>query len=409
MIEKTQIYNPEGSKIRFFAYIVALYFLLAPFEDMLNLGFGTILKYLALFLGILIIFPLITGEIKINLNDPLIVLPFLLITISWCSMLWSANLDATIARNVAYTLLPMLFIIIKIYNFRNKEIELIKIAIALSMLFLICYVLLNYREFMWSSYGRFTLNEENDPNNLAAHIIMPLFLIVIFLINNNNIIIKIISTIFIIFGIFVLLLTGSRGGMFSVIIGLSYLTLININRNNTKFFIILFLGGIIAFYFINKYLPQDLIQRLFTIESYQSDTERYTTRSGVWKSIYTLVFPIMPFLGYGSGVAQYVLADIYGYLKGVHNTYLNMVLEYGFLALPIFLFFIYRVYKYLAFNKKINYISLLIAMLVIIFFLDSYAKKFLWNILMFLIIITNEELYYPLSRTTGYNTREAIK
>lgn len=46
----------------------------------------------------------------------------------------------------------------------------------------------------------------------------------------------------------------------------------------------------------------------------------------------------MPIIGYGSGVASYVLAGVYGYLKGVHNTYLNMILEYGFIALPIFIF-----------------------------------------------------------------------
>lgn len=392
MIEKTQIYNPERSTISFFACIVVLYFLLAPFEDMLNLGFGTILKYIALFSGMLIIFPLITGEIKINLNDPLIVLPFLLITISWCSMLWSANLDATISRNVAYTLLPMFFIIIRIYPFNYREVQLVKVAVILSLILLIYYILSNYKEFMLvSSYNRFTLNEENDPNNLAAHIIMPLFIIIISLTNKNNVIIKILTTILIIFAIFSLLLTGSRGGMLSLIIGLFYLTFININRNNIKLFILLFLVGVFVFYFVNKYFPQDLIQRLFTVESYLEDTEEYASRSGIWKNIYTLVFPVMPFLGYGSGVAPYVLADVYGYLKGVHNTYLNMVLEYGFLALPIFLFFIYRIYKYLSLNKKINYISLLIAMLVVIFFLDSYAKKFLWNALMFLIIIINEK------------------
>lgn len=392
MIEVSRICTPEQSKIRFFAYIVALYFLLAPFEDMLNLGFGTILKYIALFLGILIIFPLITGKIKINLNDPLIVLPILLIAISWSSMLWTANLDVTISSNVTYTLLPLFFIIIKIYNFNNKEVQLIRITIILSLLLLIYYVLLNYKEFMLLPYARFTLNEESDPNNLAAHIIMPLFITITNLTSNNKII-KIFSFILIIFALLVLLLTGSRGGMLSVIVGLFYLTFSNIKESNIKikYFILFFLCGVIIFYFINKYLPQDLIQRLFTIESYLSDTEGYTSRSGIWKNIYNFILPVMPIIGYGSGVAGYILADIYGYLKGVHNTYLNMILEYGFIALPIFILFIYRIYKNLLLNKKVEYTPMLVAMLIIILFLDSYAKKFFWNTLMFLAIITNEE------------------
>lgn len=390
MIEGSRICNPDQSKIRFFAYIVALYFLLAPFEDMLNLGFGTILKYLALFLGMLIIFPLITGEIKINLNDPLIILPFLLIAISWCSILWSANLDVTISRNVAYTLLPLFFVMINMYNFNKNEVNLIKISVVLSLMMLVCYVLLNYKEFMILSYSRFTLNEENDPNNLAAHIIMPLFFTIINLTNDNRIV-KIFSFIMVIFSMLALLLTGSRGAMLSVIIGLMYLFFLNIKKINIKYLVILFFCGIIIFYFINKYLPQDSIQRLFTIDSYISDTEGYTSRSGIWKNIFNFILPVMPIIGYGSGVAAYVLAGVYGYLKGVHNTYLNMIIEYGFIALPIFIFFIYNLYRKLKLNNKQKYISILISMLIIIFFLDSYAKKFFWNTLMILAIVAKEE------------------
>ena len=390
MIEGSRICNPEQSKIRFFAYIVALYFLLAPFEDMLNLGFGTILKYIALFLGMLIIVPLITGEIKINFNDPLIVIPFLLIAISWSSMLWTANLDVTISRNVAYTLLPLFFVIINMYNFNKNEVNLIKISVVLSLMMLVCYVLLNYKEFMILSYSRFTLNEENDPNNLAAHIIMPLFFTIINLTNDNRIV-KIFSFIMVIFSMLALLLTGSRGAMLSVIIGLMYLFFLNIKKINIKYLVILFFCGIIIFYFINKYLPQDSIQRLFTIDSYISDTEGYTSRSGIWKNIFNFILPVMPIIGYGSGVAAYVLAGVYGYLKGVHNTYLNMIIEYGFIALPIFIFFIYNLYRKLKLNNKQKYISILISMLIIIFFLDSYAKKFFWNTLMILAIVAKEE------------------
>lgn len=390
MIEGSRICNPEQSKIRFFAYIVALYFLLAPFEDMLNLGFGTILKYIALFLGMLIIVPLITGEIKINFNDPLIVIPFLLIAISWSSMLWTANLDVTISRNVAYTLLPLFFVIINMYNFNKNEVNLIKISVVLSLMMLVCYVLLNYKEFMILSYSRFTLNEKNDPNNLAAHIIMPLFFTIINLTNDNRIV-KIFSFIMVIFSMLALLLTGSRGAMLSVIIGLMYLFFLNIKKINIKYLVILFFCGIIIFYFINKYLPQDSIQRLFTIDSYISDTEGYTSRSGIWKNIFNFILPVMPIIGYGSGVAAYVLAGVYGYLKGVHNTYLNMIIEYGFIALPIFIFFIYNLYRKLKLNNKQKYISILISMLIIIFFLDSYAKKFFWNTLMILAIVAKEE------------------
>ena len=97
----------------------------------------------------------------------------------------------------------------------------------------------------------------------------------------------------------------------------------------------------------------------------------------------------MPLWGYGAGVPGYILIDFYGYIKGVHNTYLNIILEYGIIGITFFILFIYYIYSNIKKNGEILCNAILISMLVIIFFLDSFEKKYFWNAMMFITIISN--------------------
>jgi len=336
------------------------------------------------------LYQLLIEKIKINVDDPLIILPCLFVLLSWVSIIWSYDLETTLNQNRTYTLLPMFFIIIKFYKFNNNEILLIKKMVIASMILLIIYYYVNYKEIMLNSYPRFVLNDKNDPNNLAAHLIMPYFVIVIFFINGNSID-KILSIVVMICASFVVFLTGSRGAVIALFSGISYIIFYTYRKINNKQAIFLVVFVIIISYLVLNYLPGDLIERLFTINSYLSDKDVYGTRSGIWKNIITYVIPQMPLCGFGAGVSGYILIDFYGYIKGVHNTYLNMILEYGILGLPLFLVFIIYLYKYIKKRGNILYNSILISMLLVIFFLDSFEKKYFWNAMMFLVIISNEK------------------
>ena len=88
----------------------------------------------------------------------------------------------------------------------------------------------------------------------------------------------------------------------------------------------------------------------------------------------------MPILGFGAGCAPLRLSSIYSVSKGVHNTYLNMFLETSFLCLPVFIAMLVDLFRKLIKNKRAVEIAALAGICVVIFFLDSYAKKFFWNL-----------------------------
>jgi O-antigen ligase len=364
------------------AILLSLYFILAPFEDMLNFGAGTILKYVALALVGICVLRLIIGEIKIRISDPLIILPLALIGISLSSVLWSEYPDISLSRNITYILLPALFIILRIEKFNERETKLIENAIIFSGIAMFVYTLINFKDFLEGEYGRFTITEENDPNNQAALLLLPLFITIgRFLVSSGT---KKIPYLLIAGMIaFCIFITGSRGALLGIIIGLSFLLFISY-KGKAKFRAILssfiFIG--IAVLVIN-FLPDSIASRLFDEESYTTDITAYGSRSDIWEKAFTYIIPNMPFWGYGSGTAPHIMAGVYGKLTGTHNTYLNMLIEYGILGIPLFFCFLYSIYKLIMKSNKVYYIGAFVAMLIIIIFLDSYAKKYFWNTMMF--------------------------
>jgi tellurite resistance protein TehA-like permease len=71
-----------------------------------------------------------------------------------------------------------------------------------------------------------------------------------------------------------------------------------------------------------------------------------------------------------------------------------MVVEYGILMLPVFIILVIKVYKKVLKNKKYSFaLASFITMMIIAFFLSSYAFKFFWNVLMFMgLIIAMEKI-----------------
>ena len=94
----------------------------------------------------------------------------------------------------------------------------------------------------------------------------------------------------------------------------------------------------------------------------------------------------MGILGLGPGCVSNKLVSYYGFAKGIHNTYLNMLCEFGILGLPAFLLMIVSIL--VRSHKRKFYIgmAMLLGICTTILFLDAYAKKFFWNIIMLIFI-----------------------
>lgn len=381
----------ENDAIGLDAIVLALYYAISPFEDLLKSDYGTLNKYFAMLVVALIMFRLMKRAQKIPIGSPLVVLPLLLVFISWMSSLWSIDLSATIDRNVSYTYLPCFFVAIFIRGYNEKELAMIKRAVIMGGITTIVYLLYNYDEYLAGSYARITLTEGNDPNNLAALLLFPFWLSLYNLLypkNKLRLVLSVILSGFLLYGV---LITGSRGAIVALAIPLVFFGIFYKNIRFIKK--IFFLAGIVMLtYFVLQVLPENIVARVFDLESYGRETAESGTRTDIWLTAIKNIVVDMPVWGYGTGVAPLVMSQFFSYEVGIHNTFLNMIIETGVISLPVFVIFLYCIFKRLLILKKENIpVLMLFSILLVAFFLDSYPKKFFWNVLIYSSLINSRQ------------------
>ena len=374
-IQKT-IIKKFNDPIKFDILLLGLYFILAPFEIMLRFGPGTILKYIAGLFVIIGVFRFLTTNQRKGITDPIIFSIILLIIISYISLLWTIDMDTSININTTNFFLQLLFIFayIRIYSYKDQFI--IKWSILLGGIAVFIYLLING---FYTTYSNRSALGETDPNEFAALLVLPFFIAFGQLINKRKLIFIVILLII----LFLILITGSRGALIAIVVGLIYYTYKNIKF---KTFIYLFLLVIIFYLIILPFIPEAVTDRLWGQGAYTNDFGVKDTRVDIWSAIYYNVFPNLSVIGNGSGSGSILLSKYFLQLTGTHNTYFSLIIDYGILGLPIFLYFLVKMFKRINLEKDYGKICSFIAILIIIFFLDAYYKKYLWNVLIYCVI-----------------------
>lgn len=363
------------------APLYMLYFFLAPMEDILNNSAGTVVKYLAI---VIFAVTLIENHGEISAKDSIAnrcIIWLMFITVA--GLLWSIDKQTTIHRMVAYLLVPGFCLYTSTLKFTKKEFDWIVISAIIGGVVAggIAYMTGSVLDEQMAD--RLILTEDNDPNNFAALLLLPFALIWGKIQEDSKTYIKILYAAALLIIAFMILMTGSRGGLLSSIVVLvAYYIVSGMFKRASAILgtAILVLG---LFYFLRSYLPIDLFNRLFTITNY---TTNGAGRTSVWEILLRDIVPEMGLFGLGPGCVSLRLTSYYGFAKGVHNTYLNMLCEFGILGLPVFILMIVTIIKR-SFKRKFYIgVALLIGICTTIFFLDAYAKKFFWNVILLLFI-----------------------
>lgn len=369
-------------------WLLALYFLLAPMEDLLTSDIGTLGKYIIILtMGLFLLPVLQTRCAKFSSYTwDISKIVLYLILLAWVSIIWASDFSTAISRNSAYTTLPLVFIVLSMNEFTDDERRTIQAVALLGGLLAVTYIVVSQGMAHVLS-GRMTLVESgNDPNNLAALFLLPTGLAFdgIFKSTNGKRLLYILP-----FGVLSLftLFTGSRGGLLSLaVFAIAYFAAGGYLKHPARAIGFLLLLTVVA-YIIIQFLPQEIFFRLFSGESYQSAAISSGQRGAIWRHVVFDAIPNMKPWGYGSGCAFEAMIPFYGYRKGIHNTYLCMILEYGIFGIPAFLLLLWKILKKLSSDKRNAEFAILLGIMCSIFFLDSYAKKYFWNV-MYLAIIS---------------------
>ena len=375
------VINVFNNEISLHTPLYMMYFFFAPLEDILNNSAGTLVKYLAI---VIFAVTLIENRGEIRRKNSIAnkcIIWLMVITVA--SLLWTIDRQTTTHRMVTYLLVPGFCLYTSTLQFTRKELDLIVTAAILGGIVAAAVAYNTGSVLDEQMANRMILTEDNDPNNFAALLLLPFALTWWRIQENTRSYKRILYAIPLVIIIFMVFMTGSRGGFLSVLVILtSYYFLSGMyKRASTILGTAILIVGV--FFFLRNFLPVDLFNRLFTIDNY---TTNGAGRTSVWDILLHDIIPDMGPLGLGPGCVSVKMTGYYGFAKGIHNTYLNMLCEFGILGLPVFILMIVSIIKKNYKRKFYIGTALLIGICTTIFFLDAYAKKFFWNIIMIIFI-----------------------
>jgi len=323
---------------------------------------------------------------------PYFLLPLLLIALCWASGLWTVIPSVTATQNYSYTILPLWFIMTHLSDLREKDLEVIDQFIIAGAGIYVLYVLMT-QGFSGVMSGRFATVEGMDQNATCAS----LFFVSTVLVKNilqryklgKNIVLQCLILLLV---IWLFIMTGSRGGLLAAA-AFAYIVGMYGRKNKTLRIVLLAVVALAAVYVVAPMvLPASIYDRMFNMDSYQSVITSPKNRVAIWTYCFTALVPGIPFYGYGTGVPPYLIGGHFGYVyRGIHNSYLAMFLEFGYLGLPLFLGLMACITAKLAKNTDRICLGAMVGILIIIFFLESYSRTYLWCILTYCMISSKRD------------------
>jgi len=373
--------------VSFMGFLIAVYFLFAPLEDVLSISGNTFAKYFGALICLFAIYPILTATRRVPQIDAVVAAVTYLAALSLASVTWAPDVSAAHTAATTHVLLIGLFVVVYWIDLSGADVRLIELFAIVGGLASAVYMLASGElASIWAQ--RLDLTSNSDPNNLAALLALPTALAFHRLLTANARSARVLYLASFLSLVILMVGTASRGAA----VGLAFFFLVyaflSAKGGPIWRFWVQIVGLVVVIGGIALVVPAQLRERLFSISGYTVDYSagETGTRSVIWKHIVFDVLPHLPFYGVGAGNAPNTLYQWYFYQKGVHNIYLNMCVEFGVLGIPIFLLFLGVLFFRNLQRRDFFRVAVLVLYLVIAFFLDAFIKKYFWNGLIYVSI-----------------------
>lgn len=264
---------------------------------------------------------------------------------SFLSVIWATNVSSALNNSFALLLLYFIVFIFLTINITIDQRNLIDKCWLLVGFF--CFILYVFGDkAQIGEYGSRTsltiLGTATDPNEFSSIFIVPVSIAVYFIIISKKVIEKIICLALIISALYVGLLSGSRGGLFSILLAI-IITVIMYLRPSPKLFIGIILSfliiGAIVIYVILPNIPEDLLVR-FSLNTLLDDGG--SGRDSLWIGAFQEIFSGSIFrLLFGYGQYGLFIND----MGTMHNQLLQNLTNYGVIGLLLYLTLLIYTYK----------------------------------------------------------------
>ncbi len=364
------------------ALLATLYFICMPLSIVPLPGGSSLLKYISIFVGGLLIINLFIGKTRLKFNSIHFLLGvYLLYSIG--SLFVSKSEGAiVILRGTLETSAIFFLITLKVYN--KAESDLLIFSWVIVGLMTTAIMLMGSVSLEEGS-GRVTMGfggGSEDPNQLCGYFILPvLFCMEKILIKNRF---RFFYMLLLVAMVFVVFRTGSRGGLIAILAAVlvyAFLAFKASAMNKLKVLLGLIILSLVFICFFVPRLPEDVKERL-SISSLEED--KGSGRLQLWaitidaikQSEKGMIF------GYGLGSTAVFFANAFSGHGVAHNHWLQLWCDQGFIGMLLFsgIFALGIKNKF----KKSPVISVsLFGMLVLSMTLTMYAYyKPFWNTLM---------------------------
>lgn len=385
-------------KIGINCILAGIYFIALPLTITINSAGDSFLKILTIPIAAVMLLTLFfyKDELEINFVHGL----FAVYILSVISTLFADRTQEALDYVVGYVQNAALMFCISIRKYNEKEIELFENAQVVLLSILIFMGL-----FGGASYADRTTIEifggVSDPNYFSGFFIFPIAVCLDKIRKNKQ---RILCIVLMILGIYVVLLSGSRGGLLAVIVTL--IAHVILSAKNFKNFVvtmcIFIISAFIFWTIILPILPENIVERL-SIEAVIES--RGTYRGDIWLSMLKEIGNSTWELFIGRGINAKHTMIVAGKMQEVvaHNNFIQVLYNQGFFGLISFISIC--IAAFMRNVKKRTYVSvgiLGILALTLTLTINPSIKSF-WNLMIYaaLSFVSNDKKYNVLEGDTA--------
>ncbi len=369
--------------------MACLYFVFLPFT-VVTTPFGSLLKVVTIPIICVLTLRMLMGKSDLSFNYIHFLYAVYVIYTIGTLFLCADEMAVVTVKDMVLGLFMLILISLRVYN--KQEIELIETAwIAMGVYCIIAG--LTSKEVVSEYESRAViriLGFEEDQNQFCAYLIMPVLISIKRFTEKRRfypLYAAIIAASF-----YVILKTGSRGGLIGVLFGVVAYIVIGIKNIRTKIIVIALsvLTVIVFVTVVMPMLPEDVAMR-FSVEAVEKDGG--SGRFDIWKYLieYSAREPMR--LIRGSGIfSTYDIMHAAGFKNGVaHNAFIQILNDEGIIGLLIFTAAIGACVLRNIKNKPV-YAAAVIALLAFSMSLTFYVFKPYLNVMMMCAISVYGEL-----------------
>lgn len=358
---------PSSGLGAFETFLCAALFFVSPFEAYLVSTVGGVVKYMLLFAILLILYKDIYTKRTVRL-DWYVVFFVVWLVYKIVTIFWTADLTIPMLHFASQLgMVGFLFVLASMDVGTRQQDILLGGYFWGSVAF--CLLSLVFMEPSGNYTQRFVLTlfgVQIDPNNAAASALPAFALGIYFCTRVRRVSLKCVYGLLGAIAAYVVLMTGSRGGMLAVAAAAAALLFFSTDLKlyqKAAVAALLVVGCILVLGF----LPQDTYARLF-----QDDYTDGSGRTELWGAVWN-AFLTNPIFGIGWGAATSLNGGM-----ATHNTLLSMLCEQGVLGTLFFVApVVYAVVTSFR-EKNVLPIILLVCAIVPALTIDAINKRFVW-------------------------------